>query len=61
MPGGAQEWRLVAEGGQRGQRGKHGDSDRQAGEALDKADAEALVQSDDDRVGAERVALMQQL
>ncbi len=59
--GGARDGPQAGEGGERGQRCEHGDSDTEAAEALDEADAQSLVQSDDDRVRPERVALVQQL
>ncbi len=52
---------LVAEHRERGQGGEDGDGDREAVETLDQADAEALVQGDDDRVRAHRVALVEEL
>ena len=49
------------EGGQGRERREDRHSDAEAAEALDEADAQALVEGDDDRVGPERVALVQQL
>ena len=41
--------------------GEDGDGDGEAGEALDQADAEALVEGDDDCVRAQRIALDEEL
>jgi hypothetical protein len=59
--GGARRRPQIRESGEGRERGQDRDGDAEAAEALDEADAETLVESDDDRVWPERVALVQQL
>ena len=53
--------RRSREGAEGGQRGEDRDRDREAAEALHEPDPEPLLERDDDRVRAERIALGQQL